>query len=104
MKMKTSTKQTRNFRSSIGKLALSLVLVSVTGGLTVLPAFGDDHRDDHRGRDHREVHHDRNWHGPGYRAPYFYGGPVYAPAPIYYPPYQSPGVSLFLPPLNIHVR
>jgi len=52
---------------------------------------GDDHRGDDRrgGRQHRPVYH----RGPDIR----YAQPVYVPAPEYYPPQQSPGISLFLP-------
>ncbi|HMH17854.1 MAG TPA: hypothetical protein VK572_06865 [Burkholderiales bacterium] len=105
--MKTSTKQARNFRPALGRTALALTLVSVMGALSV-PAFGDDrngHRDngfrngDHRGdfRGRGPVYH------PAYRHPYRYAAPVYAPAPVYYPPRPSPGFSLFFP-LDVRIR
>lgn len=114
--MKISTKQARNFRPSIGKLATAFALASAMGGMSIAPAFGYD-RDDYRGdhRDHREWRdhrghdwdHDRGYHrgwrergGPAY---YESPRPVYAPVPVYVAPPRSPGVSIFLP-LDIRVR
>jgi hypothetical protein len=46
------------------------------------PAYGDEHGN----RNHRERH----------RAPH-HTQPFYAPAPVYYAPQPSPGISLFVP-------
>jgi hypothetical protein len=111
VKMKTSTKQARNFRPTLGRIAMALTLVSVVGGLSMTPALGKDN-DDRRGqRDngwHNDNRHDdRYWreHQRVYRPVYAhpYSAPVYVPAPVYYPPQPSPGVSLFFP-LDIRIR
>jgi hypothetical protein len=109
--MKTSTKQARNFRPTLGRIALALTLVSVMGALSI-PAFGDDRngRRDNGVRD-GDRHGDRNFdrnrggrgYGPRYGHPYRYAAPVYAPAPVYYPPRPSPGFNLFFP-LDVRVR
>ena len=91
--MKTSIKQTRNFRPTISKIVMALTLASVMGGISVTPALArDNDRRDERGR--------REQHSPVYRHPHNYSRPVYAPPPVYYAPQPSPGISLFLP-LNI---
>jgi len=110
--MKTSTKQAGNFRPTLGRTALALTLVSVMAGLS-LPAFGDE-RDGRRDNGFRngERHGDHNFdrgrgergYGYGrYQHPYRYSAPVYAPAPVYYPPQPSPGFSLFFP-LDVRIR
>jgi hypothetical protein len=108
--MKTSTKQAGNFRPTLGKAALALTLVSVMAGLS-LPALGDE-RDGRRdngfrnGERHGDRDFDRGRGGRGYgryQHPYRYSAPVYAPAPVYYPPRPSPGFSLFFP-LDVRVR
>ncbi len=89
-----------------------LALTSILGGLSVSPAFADDGHDqrdgynqrdwhDHHGqRDHygdrgeHDRHGDRRDHE--YRR-YNYEQPVYIPAPVYYEPRQSSGISLFFP-------
>ncbi len=114
VKMKTSIKQARNFRPTLGRIAMALTLVSVVGGLSMTPALGKDnddrrgHRDNgwHNDNRHDNRHDDRYWreHQRVYRPVYAhpYSAPVYVPAP-YYPPQPSPGVSLFFP-LDIRIR
>jgi hypothetical protein len=106
--MKTSTKQARKFRPTIGEIAMALTLVSIVGSLAMTSVFGRDNDDrrDHRdnGR-HNAERHDRNWREPAYRPvyPHHYSAPVYVPAPVYYPPRPSPGISLFFP-LDVRIR
>jgi hypothetical protein len=108
IKMKTSTKQAKNFRPTLSKIVIALAVASVTGGMSVTPAFGEDrgHRDNGWHNDNR--HDDRYWrehqrvYRPVYRHPYTYSQPVYAP-PVYYPPQPSPGFSLFFP-LDVRFR
>jgi hypothetical protein len=111
-KMRTTTKQARNFRQTLGRIVMVLAVASVTGGASMTPAFGRDndgrqgHRDNGWHNDNR--HDDRYWHEhervyrPVYRHPYYYSQPVYAP-PVYYPPQPSPGFSLFFP-LDVRIR
>jgi hypothetical protein len=106
-KMKTTTRQARNFRPTLGRIVMALAIASVMGGASMTPAFGKDddgrrgHRDNGWHNDNR--HDDRYWrehervYRPVYRHPYYYSQPVYAPAPVYYPPQPSPGFSLFFP-------
>jgi hypothetical protein len=107
--MKTSTRQARNFRPTLGRIALGLTLVSVMGALSVA-AFGDDRngrRDNGVRNDERHGNFDRNrgerGYGYGRQHPYRYAAPVYAPAPVYYPPRPSPGFNLFFP-LDVRIR
>jgi hypothetical protein len=93
-----NTSMTRAGKSRrASRILIALVCGSLIGAMPASPAFA---RDNDRRDVHRDDHHDRNERG--YRRPY-YAAPVYAPAPVYYPPQQSPGISLFLP-LNIHIR
>ena len=109
--MKTQTNQSRNFRPAIRRVVIAFSLVSMMGGMCITPAHARDN-DDRRG------HADKGWHkgewrgdrrdwGPAYRPvyrdPYYYSQPVYAPAPIYYPPAPSPGISFFFP-LDVRIR
>jgi hypothetical protein len=111
IKMKTSTKQARNFLPTIGRLALAITLGSAIGSLCVTPAFGqrNDDRPGFRDNGARHVENrgdrDRNFRErrPMYRHPYHYAAPVYAPPPVYYPPRPSPGFSLFFP-LDVRIR
>ena len=104
-KMKTSTKQSSNFRPIIGKIVMAFALVSVMGSLSMTPAFSKDNesrakdaqdrgRNDNRNRNDRR---DQRAYRPAYQGSYRYSQPVYAPSPVYYPPQQSPGISLFFP-------
>ena len=82
-----------NTQSKSMKLALSLVLAAAIGGLVATPAFARGHG--HRGGGH--------YHGGGGFGVGVYSDPVYAPAPVYYDPAPSPGISIALP-LNVHIR
>ncbi len=106
--MKTSTKQARNFRPTIGKIVMALALVSVTGSLSLTPALSRDdgdrrgHADKgwHKGEWRGEREYRREWqpvYRPVYVEPYYYSRPVYVPPPVYYPPQPSPGITLFFP-------
>lgn len=104
--MKSSIRQTGNFRPSGRKAAMVLALASLIGGLSISStvAAGDNgyDRGDRRHGDHNQQrgwHGDRGDHGyrPEYRHPYNYEQPVYVPPPVYYEPRQSPGISLFFP-------
>jgi hypothetical protein len=70
------------------------------GGLSIAPAFGDNDRGNngaHKGQSQRNWQGDRREYRPNYQRPYYYSQPVYAPAPAYYYPQQSPGISFFFP-------
>jgi hypothetical protein len=108
IKMKTSTKQAKNFRPTLSKIVIALAVASVMGGASMTPAFGQDrerrdNRRDNGWRHNDNRHDDRYWrehqrvYRPVYRHPYYYSQPVYAPPPVYYPPQPSPGFSLFFP-------
>jgi len=117
--MDISTKQASKFRPTIGKIVMALAFASAMGGLAMTSAQGRDNEDRHDNHQGNERHGENNWHGdherndnrgeyrpeyrPEYRHPYVYEHPVYAPAPVYYPPQPSPGVSLFFP-LDIRIR
>jgi hypothetical protein len=101
--MRTSNIRVRKLSSTVGKILMALVFTSMIGGISIVPAFGRDHRgDDGRGY----YRHGRYGHGGRvYQQPrgYYYPAPIYAPPPVVYDPYpyQSPGISLFFP---IHIR
>jgi hypothetical protein len=80
--MNTSITQSRRFRPKVGKIAMAIAVASAVAGFTMTPAYAEEHGS----RDHHERH----------RAPH-YAHPFYAPAPVYYAPQPSPGVSLFIP-------
>jgi hypothetical protein len=99
--MKTSTKQARNLRPTIGRIVMALAVASAMGGLAITPALGDnnDHHDKgwHKGKQHGDRGHEyRPEYRPVYQHPY-YSPPVYVPPPVYYYPQQSPGISFFFP-------
>lgn len=80
-----------------------LALTSIIGSLSISPAFADDghdHHDNHGHHGHRGDRGEHDWHGDRrdyeYRR-YNYEQPVYVPAPVYYEPRQSSGISLFFP-------
>ena len=107
--MKTSS--TLNFRCTLGKIILGLVLVAIIGSIDVVPAIGrDDHesrdRDNHEriGRhDDRRYEHDRRGHDRDRRVYDHsnYRGRGYAPPPIAYLPPPPPGLGIFFPPIFI---
>jgi hypothetical protein len=85
----------KKIRTIAGRTIIGLVLASLVGGLSALPAFGEDFkRPASRDRDayyHRRVY--RNY-GPRDR--------VYAPpAVIIEPPPPPPGIHIFFPPIII---
>lgn len=83
------------------RLTAVLTLLAVIGGASLCPVLADDHGrrgDRHDDRGHwRHGYDRRDWRGGPQYAPY----DVYAPAPVYYPPQPSPGISLFFP---VHIR
>jgi hypothetical protein len=98
--MKTLNVKAGKFSSTIGKMAMALVFVSMIAGITIVPAFGKD--GDRRGGYYK---HGRYEHGRRYAPPrgYYYREPVYVPPPVVYAPapYQSPGITLVFP---FHIR
>ncbi len=101
--MNTSTKQARNLKHAVSRIAMALTFASAMGSMAITPAIAKDHGD-------RHGHHDNGWHKgewqgdrdrreyqPVYQHPYYYSQPVYAPPPVYYAPQQSPGISFFFP-------
>jgi hypothetical protein len=93
--MSSSNMRARKFSSTISKIVMALVFALMIGGISMTPAFGDDHG---RGGGHRG--HERHEHGGrGYQSGGYYPAPVYAPPPVVYvpDPYQSPGISLVVP-------
>jgi hypothetical protein len=100
--MHTSTIQNGNSTRKPARLAIALVLASALGSLAATPALA---RDAHGGGHQARGGHDRG-HGGGYGGGFnvgLYPEPVYAPAPVYYDPQPSPGISVMLP-LNVRIR
>lgn len=90
--MHSSTQRAPRARSTGRGLLAAAIAVSLVG-LIAHPACADNDRGDHggdrrgdRGNDRHRVEHRRY--------------PVYAPAPIYYPREESPGINLFIPLWN----
>ncbi|MCG6537252.1 MAG: hypothetical protein L7F78_21710, partial [Syntrophales bacterium LBB04] len=99
--MRTSNTPARKLCSTVGKIVMALVFVSMISGVAIAPAFGEDND---RGHDQRERGgHGRHGHGRHVYRPPYYSEPVYAPPTVVYAPdpYQSPGISLVVP---IHIR
>jgi hypothetical protein len=102
--MKTSNTLARKFSSTVVKILIALIFVSMIGGISIAPAFGRDgvrHRGHHHHGRHyhhgRYYHHGRHYqHGGYYQHGRYYMRPVYAPPPVVYAPdqYQSEGVGL----------
>jgi hypothetical protein len=103
--MRTSTTQAQQGRSLVGTIVLALTAAAVMVGLSLGPAFSDDHdrRDRPQERGHR-VYHPAYRAYPSYSYGYYqpngyYQAPpppvVYAPPPVVYVPPPSPGISLF---------
>jgi hypothetical protein len=95
--MKTS--RTWNFRSSVGKIMMVLVLAAMIGSIDVAPALGrdDDKRmgkHDNRRYEQKKRGYDRNRYVQGRRA--------YVPPRVIFAPPPPPGISIFFPPLFIH--
>ena len=100
--MRISKRRTKNVSSTVVKMVMALAFTSVIGGISTGPAFADDNGR-HLGQRHWQQEHDRYYererheyrpenrreYRPEYR-PY-----VYAPPPVVYAPYPSPGIGLF---------
>ena len=94
-----------------GRVVIGMLVAAMIGGIAA-PAFAD-RDDDHHGHhdrghqnDRRDHRHDdrrgeRRWNASTRSYYYYYQEPVYAPAPVYIAPQQSPGINLFVP-LNFH--
>jgi hypothetical protein len=110
--MSTSNTRAKHVRSTVGPIVMILAFAAVIGGLSMVPAFGQDH-DRHQGqqeqgryeRERQEqgrYERERQERGRYERSrrvyrPYRYPVPLYAPPPVVYPPHQSPGISIFFP-------
>ncbi len=90
--------RTRKLKSTVGKIVMALVFVSILG--SIVPAFGRDYNGRQGNYDRGHDRGRRGWHQP---PRHYYPAPVYAPPPVFYAPapYQSPGISLVFP---IHIR
>jgi hypothetical protein len=99
--MRTSDDRTRKFSSTVGRILMAFVFVSMIGGISSVPAFGrDDHKQSGHHQSPRYKHYQHEDHRPEYRSRrHHYAPPVYAPPPLIYAPapYQSPGINLFFP-------
>jgi hypothetical protein len=85
--------------SIFGKFMGALIFAATIGVFSLAPAFAQDfHRgvEGYRGGDH---HHEREWRERHEEHRGYYGGNVYAPPVVVYPPsaYQSPGVKFVFP-------
>ncbi len=95
--------------SSTGHVPITaFVFAAVISGLLISTVFADGNHGHgqagHNGQhgnygnhgNHRRNHYRHNDHRD-YRYGYGYAQPVYVPAPVYYEPQPSPGISLFFP-------
>jgi hypothetical protein len=103
--MKKIKKRDKKIRSTAGKIIIGLVLASMVGGLSALPALGQDHRrpvpPDRDRFERRGPDRDAYYHRRVYR-PHVPQHPVYAPPPVFFePPPPPPGISIFFPPIFI---
>jgi hypothetical protein len=94
--MSYSNMRAGKFSSTVGRIVMALVFTLIVGGMSIAPAFGDNHGRGGKG------HRGHGYGGRGYYQPgpgYYYPAPVYAPPPVVYvpSPYQSPGISLVFP-------
>ncbi len=92
-------------RAKAGKIMIGLVLASLVGGLSALPAFARDFRRDpppDRDRyERRDRYRDDYYRRRVYRD-YAPRHRVYAPPPIIVePPPPPPGIHIFFPPIII---
>ena len=97
--MKSSIQQSRYFRSTGRKVVMTLTFASLVCGLSMSSsalAEKGDGRGDHKQHASRGDHKGYGYR-PEYRRPYSYAEPVYVPAPVYYEPQPSPGITLFFP-------
>ncbi|MFI5365522.1 MAG: hypothetical protein ACHQ4J_07865 [Candidatus Binatia bacterium] len=96
--MENSTTFIRDWRITIGALALALAIVSAV--VAVRPARADDHHERHgRAHEQQRYRHGRRYHrGVIYApAPDVY----YAPPPVVYAPPPPPGGFTFIFPFRI---
>jgi hypothetical protein len=101
--MLTSTIHNGNTSRKPVRLAMALVLAAALGSLAAAPALArDEHGGGHQARGGHDHGHDRGHGGGGFDVG-VYADPVYAPAPVYYDPQPSPGISVMLP-LNVRIR
>ncbi len=93
--MKTSNTGAKKFGSTISKILMALVLVSMIGSMFLAPAFA--WRGGHGGHGgYGGYGHRHGWHGGYYGGPYYDPGPYYAPPPfVILPP--IPPVPFFFP-------
>ena len=106
--MQTLNTWATHVRSVVGTLVLALVLASVLGGISVVPAFGQEREwRAERWRERRAERAERwrerraeRWR-ERHAYPAYVPPPVYAPPPVVYAPPPSPGISLFFP---LHIR
>src|ERR1035437_2736361 len=87
-------------RSPGRTVVMTLVFASLIGSLaSISPVFADNDKGNRQKARHSQNQsrddHERRGYRPVYRHPY--AEPVYVPAPVYYEPRQSPGISLFFP-------
>ena len=94
--MHSSTQRAPRARPNVRGLLTAAVAVSLVG-LIAHPAYADNDRGDHGGDRHGDRDRDRgnDRHRVEHRR-----YPVYAPAPVYYPREESPGINLFIPLWN----
>jgi hypothetical protein len=80
-------------------LAIASVLLL---GTFIVSASAEEHRNDHRGGDHRgDRGHQGGWGGGSYPAPpVVYGAPAYYPPPVVY----GPAVGIVLPGIAIGIQ
>ena len=101
--MNTSNTRLKHVSSTVGTIVMALTFAAVIGTISLVPALGQENNrrqgyQERGGQQHRWQQ--RQWQGErGRRAyrPYGYSAPIYVPPPVVYPPYQSPGISLFFP-------
>jgi Ni/Co efflux regulator RcnB len=113
--MKTMTMRSSFFSPLHAKVLVALIAACGVAGISMMPAHAEsnDKRDEHQDKgNHKDEGHGDREHGDrergdrdrrGHDGPGYYPQPVYAPPAVYYPPQQSPGLSLFVP-LDIHIR
>jgi len=112
--MSTANTRVKHVSSTVGTIVMALVFAVVIGTISLVSALGQENNrrqgyqegnrqqrqgyQERGGQQHRWQQ--RQWQGErGRRAyrPYGYSAPIYVPPPVVYPPYQSPGISLFFP-------
>ena len=110
--MKSSTSQKT---STIQNLLVAVAFVSLLGSACITPALARDNNDREENGPQDNSHRDSGWHRGEHRnwqsdhrvrrdeyrqRDYYYrryAEPIYAQPPVYYPPQQPPGISLFFP-------